>query len=86
MPRAHRKPLQRRLREFRLLWRGLRSTEHPVQVHMVPMRRCNLACAYCNEYDDVSDPVPLDEMLRRVDHLARLGTSLVTISGGEPLL
>jgi MoaA/NifB/PqqE/SkfB family radical SAM enzyme len=50
------------------------------------MRRCNLSCAYCNEYDDVSKPVPLDEMMRRIDHLARLGTSIITISGGEPLL
>ena len=86
MIRARKKPLGRRLREMRLLWQGLRSTEHPVQVHLVPMRRCNLACAYCNEYDDVSKPVPLEEMQRRVDDLARLGTSLVTISGGEPLL
>jgi MoaA/NifB/PqqE/SkfB family radical SAM enzyme len=30
--------------------------------------------------------VPVDEMLRRIDHLARLGTSVITISGGEPLL
>ncbi len=28
----------------------------------------------------------LDEMLRRIDHLGRLGTSVITISGGEPLL
>lgn len=53
---------------------------------MVPMRRCNLACGYCNEYDDHSKPVPLEEMFRRVDKLAALGTTLVTISGGEPLL
>jgi len=53
---------------------------------IVPMRRCNLACAYCNEYDDNSEPVPLEEMQRRVDHLGRLGTSVITISGGEPLL
>ncbi|MGH9486866.1 MAG: radical SAM protein [Terriglobales bacterium] len=86
MKKARRKPLSRRLREWAKIWHGVRSTEHPVQVHMVPMRRCNLACAYCNEYDDHSQPVPLEEMRRRVDHLARLGTSLVTISGGEPLL
>ena len=86
MPKARRKPLQRRLRELHLLWRGLRSIDHPVQVHLVPMRRCNLACAYCNEYDAVSSPVPLAEMERRVDHLGALGTTLVTISGGEPLL
>ena len=61
-------------------------TDHPVQVHIVPMRRCNLACAYCNEFDDVSAPVPLAEMERRIDHLTGLGTSLITISGGEPLL
>ena len=50
------------------------------------MRRCNLSCAYCNEYDDFSDPVPLEEMYRRVDKLAALGTTLITISGGETLL
>jgi MoaA/NifB/PqqE/SkfB family radical SAM enzyme len=50
------------------------------------MRRCNLACGYCNEYDAVSNPVPLDLMLARVDHLAHLGTAMITISGGEPLL
>lgn len=86
MTRARHKPISRRLREWAAIWHGVRSTEHPVQVHMVPMRRCNLACGYCNEYDDHSKPVPLEEMRRRVDHLARLGTSLVTISGGEPLL
>jgi MoaA/NifB/PqqE/SkfB family radical SAM enzyme len=50
------------------------------------MRRCNLACAYCNEYDDRSKPVPLDEMFERLDRLAALGTTIITISGGEPLL
>jgi MoaA/NifB/PqqE/SkfB family radical SAM enzyme len=54
--------------------------------HIVPMRRCNLACTYCNEFDDFSNPVPVGEMLTRIDHLARLGTSVITISGGEPLL
>ena len=62
------------------------STGHPYMAHIVPMRRCNLACTYCNEYDDFSDPVPIDEMMRRIDHLGRLGTSVITISGGEPLL
>ena len=61
-------------------------TSHPYMAHIVPMRRCNLSCTYCNEFDDVSEPVPLPEMLRRIDDLARLGTSVITISGGEPLL
>jgi len=50
------------------------------------MRRCNLSCAYCNEYDDVSKPVPVETMYGRIDRLAELGTTIVTISGGEPLL
>ncbi len=65
---------------------ALASTDHPLLAHIIPMRRCNLACTYCNEFDDVSNPVPTSEMFRRVDKLAALGTSVITISGGEPLL
>ena len=69
-----------------MIAKGLASTDHIVQAHIIPMRRCNIDCGYCNEYDDFSKPVPLDEMIRRIDHLNRLGATLVTISGGEPLL
>jgi MoaA/NifB/PqqE/SkfB family radical SAM enzyme len=86
------KPLSRRLsaasrkvREVAAVAHALASTDHVVMAQIVPMRFCNLSCAYCNEYDKVSEPVPIDEMLRRIDHLARLGTSIITISGGEPL-
>ena len=54
--------------------------------HIIPMRRCNLSCTYCNEYDDLSKPVPIETMFQRLDRLAELGTSVITISGGEPLL
>ena len=57
-----------------------------ILAHIIPTRRCNLSCGYCNEYDDFSAPIPTDDMLRRIDRLAYLGTSIVTISGGEPLL
>ncbi|HEX2677080.1 MAG TPA: radical SAM protein [Polyangiales bacterium] len=65
---------------------GLLDTAHPILAQIVPMRRCNLACAYCNEYDKTSDPVPLAAMLRRIDRLAELRTGIVTISGGEPMM
>src|SRR5437588_1128934 len=80
------KAAHRTLRELGMIAKGLISTDHPIQVHIIPMRSCNLSCAYCNEYDDFSDPVPLEEMYRRVDKLGRLGATLVTISGGETLL
>ena len=75
-----------RLREWRMIAKGLISTHHPVLAHIIPIRRCNLSCAYCNEYDDFSKPVPLEEMYRRVDRLASFGTTIMTLSGGEPLL
>jgi MoaA/NifB/PqqE/SkfB family radical SAM enzyme len=75
-----------RLRELKMIAKALVSTKHPVLVHIIPMRRCNLDCGYCNEFDDVSKPVPLEEMKRRLDTLAAMGTSVITISGGEPLM
>ena len=66
--------------------KGLQSSRHPVLVQIVPIRRCNLACTYCNEFDDHSAPVPTDTMRERIDHLGRLGTTNIEISGGEPLL
>ncbi len=69
-----------------MLWRGLTDTDRPVLAQIIPTRRCNIACAYCNEYDHVSKPVPTEEMTRRIDKLADLGVSIVTFSGGEPLL
>src|SRR3954464_7603400 len=73
-------------RETRMVARAITDRYHPILVQIVPMRRCNLACTYCNEYDKTSDPVPLEVMLRRIDRLAELGTSIVTISGGEPMM
>ncbi len=78
--------VHRRLREWRMIAKGLVSTRHAVLAHLIPIRRCNLSCAYCNEYDDHSKPVPIEELFRRVDRLASFGISIVTISGGEPLL
>ena len=76
----------RMVREWSMVAKGVSSTEHPVLAHIVPTRRCNLSCTYCNEFDDFSKPVPTDEMLRRIDLLANLKTSIISFSGGEPLL
>jgi len=78
--------LSRRIREWRMIAKGLLSKRHPIDVHLIPMRRCNLSCSYCNEYDKFSAPVALAEMMHRVDRLASFGTTIITISGGEPLL
>jgi MoaA/NifB/PqqE/SkfB family radical SAM enzyme len=78
--------LRTRTRELWSIAKALLSTRHPFLVHIIPMRRCNLACTYCNEFDDNSKPVPLEEINERLDILADMGTSIITISGGEPLM
>src|SRR6267378_4436543 len=86
---ALRRKLRAAERNVHGLWQILKavvSTDHPLLAHLIPIRRCNLACTYCNEFDDFSKPVPTEQMLRRVDQLGDLGTSVITISGGEPLL
>jgi len=81
-----RRTLNRHLREAKLLITGALDTEHPIMAHIIPIRRCNLSCAYCNEYDDHSKPVPLETILHRIELLGNLKTGVITLSGGEPLL
>src|SRR5580692_12553093 len=76
----------RKIRESRMFARAMQSAAHPILAQVVPIRRCNLDCGYCNEYDKTSDPVPLGTMLRRIDKLGDLGCSIITLSGGEPTL
>jgi MoaA/NifB/PqqE/SkfB family radical SAM enzyme len=74
---------------LRALRRGalaLLDVERPFLAQLVVTRRCNLSCGYCNEYDDFSKPVPTDVVKARIDHLAKLGTLVLTLTGGEPLL
>lgn len=78
--------VERRRREVRMFATAMQHRARPVLAQIVPIRRCNLACTYCNEFDRASQPVPLAEMLARIDKLAALGVSIITISGGEPLL
>ncbi len=69
-----------------MLVRSLQHTYQPVVAHLVSIRRCNLSCTYCNEYDSHSPPVATDALRRRIDRLAELGTGIITLTGGEPLL
>ena len=74
------------LRQASVVAKAMRSRHHPIVAHIIPIRRCNLACSYCNEFDGISKPVPIEMLLRRIDRLAELRTTVITISGGEPLL
>ncbi len=58
----------------------------PFLAHLVVIRRCNLSCGYCNEYDDHSPPVPFDTLERRLLKLRALRTWMLCMTGGEPTL
>src|SRR5438034_9318392 len=78
--------VSRKARSVREFVRGLVHTAHPLLVQIIPIRRCNIDCGYCNEYDKVSPPVPAGTLRRRIDTLAGLGTSVVAFSGRGPML
>lgn len=80
---------RRPLREAKILLAVLGAAanpDRPLVTHLVITRRCNLSCGYCFEYDKVSQPVPLADLKARLDHLAKLGSVFVTLTGGESLL
>ncbi len=58
----------------------------PFLVQMVVIRRCNLSCGYCSEYDKSSDPVPIELLESRLRKLKELGTFGISLTGGEPTL
>ena len=53
---------------------------------MVIIRRCNLSCGYCSEFDKTSDPVPVEVLEKRLEKLKALGTFGISLTGGEPTL
>jgi len=83
LPPALRKHPLKTLRRATL---AMLHPERPLLTQLVVTRRCNLTCGYCNEYDDHSAPVPKDVLFERIDHLAKLGTLVLTLTGGEPFL
>ncbi len=58
----------------------------PFLAQVIVTRRCNLSCGYCDEYDDVSAPVPRADLERRIDQVKALGTLAIELMGGEPLM
>ncbi len=75
-------PLKTARRALNAMWRP----ESPLLAQLVVIRRCNLGGGYCNEYDGHAPPIPVDELLARVDHLAELGCLILTVTGGEPFM
>ncbi len=58
----------------------------PWFTQLVVIRRCNLSCTYCNEFDQKSDPIPLETLKARARKLKELGAYAINLTGGEPTM
>ncbi len=58
----------------------------PWFTQLVVVRKCNLSCGYCNEYDKTSEPVPLETLKARAKKLKDLGAFSICLTGGEPTI
>ena len=66
----------------------LLGTRRPVIVSVSVTSRCNLKCAYCYSAEDNqrAADVPKEELYRIIDEFYELGTRVIMLQGGEPLL
>jgi len=58
----------------------------PFLAQLVIIRRCNLSCRYCSEFDKTSEPIPTSVLEERLRKLKSLGTFGISLTGGEPTL
>lgn len=58
----------------------------PFLTQLVVIRKCNLSCTYCNEFDKTSNPVPLETLKARASKLKELGAFSICLTGGEPTM
>ncbi|MGI8437780.1 MAG: radical SAM protein [Chthoniobacterales bacterium] len=79
-------PLADTTAEDRVPGLSFRLRYSPLLAQMVVVRRCNLACAYCSEFDKTSEPVPFATLDAQLRKLKNLGTFGISLTGGEPTL
>lgn len=60
----------------------------PIVLSISITSRCNLKCAYCYSLEDnrTAKDVPAEEVIKTIDEFYSLGTRVVMLQGGEPLL
>lgn len=58
----------------------------PFFTQLVVIRRCNLSCTYCNEFDKTSSPIPLHTLKERAKKIKELGAFSICLTGGEPTM
>lgn len=73
---------------LKILKNYLRSIfiDTPLFLHICPTRKCNLNCFYCYQKDNISSDMSYQLFTKILDNLSKLGLSIVSFTGGEPLV
>ena len=58
----------------------------PLTINWALNNSCNFRCRHCYSRNDPAGELPLDELCRSLEKVARLGVLAVNFGGGEPLL
>lgn len=68
---------------FKARWANVKYP-HAIQFNIT--FKCNQRCVYCGIYNDTRDEMTTEQVFRMIDEFAELGTSRLSLTGGEPLL
>ena len=71
---------------FKLIKARLFHAKFPHAVQLNITFKCNQRCAYCGIYEDKRNEMTTQEIYNMIDEFAELGTSRLSLTGGEPLL
>lgn len=58
----------------------------PLFVSWSLTNRCNMRCRYCNIPNTKAKELTTQQIVRTIDNFAKLGTQVIALTGGEPLL
>ena len=71
---------------YRLIKARLFNIKFPHAIQFNITFKCNQRCAYCGIYNDKRDEMTTEQIYNMIDEFVEIGTSRLSITGGEPLL
>ena len=66
-----------------MAWLGIRPS--PISLAYELSWLCNLECAYCDRHTPMANEMKRDQIFKALGEFVELGTSSVSLDGGEPL-
>lgn len=71
---------------IKLLNTYLTKKRYPFSVNFIICYRCNYKCKYCNSYNQKTEEMTTEQIIKMIDELSKIGMQRLSITGGEPLL